>query len=532
MKKLSVLMICWAACVAQNLNAQDKKNDDDLLAYVPALAQKFSIFRPAKILDRPVIADFKRSLGPLFDKMFDRTLNRYLKFSLADPTELDAIVHAQWGEKSEQQGAEYSQSYSLMLMRTTEPNSERFDMATHAVKSETEFDGKTIFEMKTPLDGIYRFACILDDQTIAWSYHDLAIRKAIEAGKAGARKSEFYKKWREYADQDFSFLFSVTEDELQFAPEGIKALKNVKFAVGGGDLGKKSALKATAFCHDARQAEAIVGLAKKQIEEAVSELDNRMKSRPADLEMMKLGKQILNSIKIERRRNQVNVVGSLKLDFKAIAQPLQEVYTAQKRTEAANNLRQQCLGCLNFESAYGHLPKSVMIHEKTGKKYSWRIAILPFIERNDIYQKYDFSQEWDSPHNLEVTSEMPDFFRADSDDKETTNTSFFLLTGPGGAYGKEENLTLADFRDGTSNTIMAIEAQRDVHWAKPEDIEIHPDQPLPDFGGYHDGGFNVVRVDGSVAFIPENVAEEYLRQMFTPSGGEIPLRTIPLKDDE
>ena len=73
--------------------------------------------------------------------------------------------------------------------------------------------------------------------------------------------------------------------------------------------------------------------------------------------------------------------------------------------------------------------------------------------------------------------------------------------------------------DGTSNTVWAIEAKRDVHWAKPEDILIDPNLPLPEFGGFHEGGFNIARVDGSVEFLPENVSHDYLRKLFSPNDG-------------
>ena len=31
---------------------------------------------------------------------------------------------------------------------------------------------------------------------------------------------------------------------------------------------------------------------------------------------------------------------------------------------------------------------------------SWRVAILPFMEHNDLYRQYDPKQSWDSPKNL------------------------------------------------------------------------------------------------------------------------------------
>ena len=40
-------------------------------------------------------------------------------------------------------------------------------------------------------------------------------------------------------------------------------------------------------------------------------------------------------------------------------------------------------------------------------------------------------------------------------------------------------LAIADFWDGISNTILAIEAKRDISWTKPEDTPSDPTSPLP-----------------------------------------------------
>ena len=527
------LMLCLAVSTAATSIAQDAKQaeDEKILAYVPKNVRRFTVFRPAQIFNSPDMAKFKKAAGNKFDRYFDRILNRFLKFGLADLEEIDALVNADWIIRKEKDGHQYSMGHSVLILRTVEANLDRFDLATHAVKAETEFKDKTIFTMKKPLDGMYQFSCILDDKTIVWSSSKESVQHVIESGKTGPAKSDFYTPWRRFAEHDISFLLSADEQELEYSPEPIKALKDVKFLVGGAELGEESKVDAVAHCQSQSKAEAILALAKSQMKIAETILAQQVKTNPAQKEGFDILKKLIQSAKIQRQRNKVKATATLKLDFDELTEPLGNIYAAQKRTEAANNARQQALAMLNFESAYGKFPSSTMVH-KSGKKYSWRIAILPFIERMDIYEKYDFTQDWNSPHNLEVTSEMPDFFRSDMDDRETTNTSFFLLTGPGGAFGGEDPITISSFADGTSNTVMAIEAKRDVHWAKPEDIEIGPDGELPAFGGYHEGGFNMVRVDGSVQFLPENVAEDYLRQLFTPAGGEIPSSTIPLKDDE
>ena len=45
---------------------------------------------------------------------------------------------------------------------------------------------------------------------------------------------------------------------------------------------------------------------------------------------------------------------------------------------------------------------------KTGKvPYSWRVAILPYIEQQELYNAYNFDEPWDGPHNRMLIDKMP-----------------------------------------------------------------------------------------------------------------------------
>jgi len=56
--------------------------------------------------------------------------------------------------------------------------------------------------------------------------------------------------------------------------------------------------------------------------------------------------------------------------------------------------------------------------------------------------------------------------------------------------------------DGTSNTIMLVEAKRDIPWTKPEDIPYDPNKPVPKLGGGFEMDFFIALADGSVHFSP------------------------------
>src|SRR5207248_9630603 len=90
----------------------------------------------------------------------------------------------------------------------------------------------------------------------------------------------------------------------------------------------------------------------------------------------------------------------------------------------------------------------------------------------------------------------------------------------GAAFGGRQGLRFADFRDGTSITLLVVEAARAVPWTKPEDLEYAPGRPPPAVGGIFKGGFHAAMADGSARFFPATIDAGTLRALVTRNGGE------------
>src|SRR5271155_415299 len=52
------------------------------------------------------------------------------------------------------------------------------------------------------------------------------------------------------------------------------------------------------------------------------------------------------------------------------------------------------------------------IYSKDGKTplLSWRVAILPYIEHEALYQQFKLDEPWDSPHNKKLLDKMPKLY--------------------------------------------------------------------------------------------------------------------------
>jgi prepilin-type processing-associated H-X9-DG protein len=208
---------------------------------------------------------------------------------------------------------------------------------------------------------------------------------------------------------------------------------------------------------------------------------------------------------------------------------VQSAREAARRAQCTNNLKQMALAAFNYESAYGHFPAAAIAGKDGKPLLSWRVAILPFIEQNSLYQQFHLDEPWDSPHNKELISKMPQQYTCPSSIPEPGMTHYQVLVGPpdkgkpGTAFqDPTKACRIADITDGTSNTLMVVEAKAAVPWTKPEDVPFDPGQPLlPSLGSNHAGGFNAALCDGSVRFLKLTINEIVLKALATRNGGEV-----------
>ncbi|MCS7305520.1 MAG: DUF1559 domain-containing protein [Thermoguttaceae bacterium] len=207
----------------------------------------------------------------------------------------------------------------------------------------------------------------------------------------------------------------------------------------------------------------------------------------------------------------------------ALAYILLEINRAYRQdpyVQSMNNLRQIGLAMYNFFNGYARFPNNI---KKDGKPLlSWRVHLLPYLEEQELYQQFRLDEPWDSPHNRKLIERMPKVFQSPGIKTKPGMTVYLGLVGEGTLFEGDKKRRLPDITDGTSNTIMLVEADPDraVPWTKPEDLPFDPEKPLAGLGTARKEGILVLFCDGSVRLLPSQIDPETFRRLAIINDGQ------------
>jgi hypothetical protein len=194
--------------------------------------------------------------------------------------------------------------------------------------------------------------------------------------------------------------------------------------------------------------------------------------------------------------------------------------SADRQIQSLKNLQKIGLALIGYMAVNKGYPSAVMYGPDGKTPHSWRVAVLPYLDQADLYKQYKFDEPWDSENNKKVLAQMPPVFRDPNDPADSTNSSYFVFTGPETLFPDRERSDLPDIKDGIDSTLLVIEAKRDIPWTKPEDIPYAADKPVPKLGGHHRDVFMAVFCTGMVKPISTRLDEKKLRALITKAGGE------------
>ena len=198
---------------------------------------------------------------------------------------------------------------------------------------------------------------------------------------------------------------------------------------------------------------------------------------------------------------------------------------------ASSNMHQICLSAHNYNDSNGKLPGPFVDKVEYGppvtppsdpsKRLSWRVAMLPYLEQDNLYKRLDLNQAWDSATNQPVSSTAIKTF-GDPMDPADTNTRYRCFYDNGALWDSDpaKRISISNIPDGSSNTILFVETTDRVPWAQFNELKFDPNGGPPALGHDKRDVFLVGMADSSVRFVKKTVDPAVLKAAITRAGGE------------
>jgi hypothetical protein len=386
--------------------------------------------------------------------------------------------------------------------------------------------------------GPERGVCFISDQAYITSTAD-EVRSFLERpapkkqGHLGAALRLAAEKHALVAGLDPEPIVKAIDKELPPAAEPFQPLLKTESATLVVDLGDEVKAQARLLYpaekdagEAAKAVKAGLELGRQEFARGIEELGRQPEGITELLGVMKQVQAGLKEVSVEQKETGVEVAVHFKADLsllgKTAVEAVEQIHGAAARAQSQNNLRQIAIAMHNYHDQNGHLPAQAVYGPDGKPLLSWRVLILPYIEQDKLYKEFHLDEPWDSEHNKKLLAKMPKTYAMPGSVPGTTDTYYLGFHGKGAFFDGKKGLRLpADFPDGTSNTIMIVEAAKGVPWSKPEDLPYDATKPLPKLGGHFPGGFGASLVDGSARFISASISETTLRNAITRDDGQV-----------
>jgi hypothetical protein len=192
-----------------------------------------------------------------------------------------------------------------------------------------------------------------------------------------------------------------------------------------------------------------------------------------------------------------------------------------RQEKTKNNLKQIGIAMHNYHDTFNRFPPGGL--DENGKAgLSWRVHLLPYMNQPVLYNDFHLDEPWDSEHNKALIARMPAAYKSPGGKAAAGKTNYVALRHENGVITGKQGKRFADIKDGTSNTIMLVEAddKSAVTWTKPDDLDFNPKKPHTGLGTLRNGQFFVVFCDGRVRGISSRISAEMLNRIVDRQDGK------------
>ena len=139
-------------------------------------------------------------------------------------------------------------------------------------------------------------------------------------------------------------------------------------------------------------------------------------------------------------------------------------------------LREIGFGVKAYRRKLQTMPPAYLADKQGKPLLSWRVALLPYLGQQNLYKRFHLDEPWDSPHNRELISLMPQVYRDPYDARYITpakdlvgKTRFLLVRGPKTFYADPTPPMPRVYEEWVKVILVVADRERAVPWTKPEE---------------------------------------------------------------
>jgi len=203
---------------------------------------------------------------------------------------------------------------------------------------------------------------------------------------------------------------------------------------------------------------------------------------------------------------------------------IKKLLGAKPASDAPNSMKNLALAMHNFHDSTGAFPAQSLVDQQGKRLLSWRVMVLPYLDKAALSQEFHLDEPWDSTHNRKLIEKMPAVFRSAGGNAKSGTTRFVAPLTKRSTMGRVgPGVRIQDITDGTSNTVWLVQADEShaVIWTKPDDLVIDEKDPIGSMIGPETKGFWTSIADGSARFLSRDNDPSTLMSLFSIDGGEI-----------
>lgn len=126
----------------------------------------------------------------------------------------------------------------------------------------------------------------------------------------------------------------------------------------------------------------------------------------------------------------------------------------------------------NYHDKHGSFPPAYTVDEDGNPLQSWRVLILPELGYQDLYDKINLEESWESETNRQFHEQMPHEFScpASITPENENMTSYKWIIGPNTISDGSNSVSYSDVTKPQSSVIVLVEVVPNTNWMEPVDI--------------------------------------------------------------